>query len=199
MTKPNGHNRPSGPIPAASSAAFELEQLTPEQVHEILAERARVLARPTSSRLTGQLTQSHVRFSTGGVDFAVELAVSRQIIRPAWMTEIPGAPSYLADVIHLDGRIVSVLDLCTWLDLPDRSRAESERVLLLESGGRMLGIFASHLSGAVALDTRELAPPPHTTAEHASGCVRGLTADMTVVLDGARLIATARVDTGGLP
>jgi chemotaxis signal transduction protein len=173
----------------------EGDSLLEARVREIFAERARLLAQPTRVA-DGQVERSHLCFTAGAVRFAVALTSIRAVFVPAHVTPIPGAPVHLAEVVHVDGRIVSLVDLVVLLGLAAGAGQTARRpIVLLESQGRLLGCQADRLAGLSPVETSRLAPAVHARG---SEFVLGIADDMTLVLDAPLLIESLRAP-GGKP
>jgi chemotaxis signal transduction protein len=169
-------------VEGAEEAALEA------RVREIFAARARLLAQP--ARLAdGHVERSHLCFAAGAVRFAVSLMSIRAVFVPTHVTAIPGAPAHLAEVVHVDGRIVSLVDLVFLLGLGGAPSAARRTVVLLESRGRLLGCPTERIVGLAPLETRNLAPAVHARG---SEFVVGIADDMTLVLDAPLLIERLR-------
>jgi chemotaxis signal transduction protein len=164
------------------------DALLEARVREIFAERARTLSRPTHVA-DSRVERSHLCFTAGTVRFAVALTSIRAVFVPTQVTAIPGAPPHLAEVIHVDGRIVSLVELVGLLGLPAEASGARRSVVLLESQGRLLGCPADRLLGLSPIATTLLAPSVHARG---SEFVLGIADDMTLVLDAQLLIDRLR-------
>jgi chemotaxis signal transduction protein len=168
--------------------AAATHEASPEELAQIFEERARLLATGSEER-RAQEGQALFRFTLGQAQLAVDLGVVRTIVVPRWTTEIPGAPAHLSRVAHIGGRLVSLLRLDLYMGI-GRVEQEPAKYLLLESEGRRLGVAATTLVGIEEMDLSGL-----TLAGQATGgeLLRGVTSDMTLVLDGERLVSELRV------
>jgi chemotaxis signal transduction protein len=167
----------------------EGDSLLEARVREIFAERARILSQPTRVA-DGHVERGHLCFTAGGVRFAVALTSIRAVFVPAQITAIPGAPAHLAEVIHSEGRIVSLVDLVLLLGLAGSPEKPARRpVVLLESQGRLLGCPTDRILGLSPVETGRLAPAVHARG---SDFVLGIADDMTLVLDASLLIERLR-------
>ena len=162
-----------------------------EELERIFEERADSLAKLADSGKS--VVGSPVfRFSLGAANFAIELEYTRTIVTPRWVTRIPHAPKHLTYLTHVGGRVVSLLRLDQFMDVPGVTSTPTE-YLMLEHQGIRLGVAATMLHGIDRIDLGDLNP----AGQNAGGdLLKGVANDMTLVLDGARTILDLRVEVG---
>ena len=161
------------------------------QLGEIFRLRAAALAKRTDAGHKERGT-AHIRFVVHGATFGVELKQVRTITVPSWVTSVPGVPEHLSRVFQVNGRIVSLVDLGALLGLPKKS-SDRQKAVLLEHKSSLLGVLAHRILGIVSIDARELSPSAATN--RGGEFVSGITSDMTLVLDPARLLGELRFES----
>jgi chemotaxis signal transduction protein len=99
----------------------------------------------------------------------------------------------VADVIHVQGRLVSVLDLGVLFGAGATTRSvdNQARVILVEALGRTVGVWAGQLDGIVTLDQAAF-DTARTQGSRGAEYLRGITADMTLVLAATELVKRAK-------
>jgi chemotaxis signal transduction protein len=163
---------------------------SPEALARLFRERAEHVARVPNA--TGAREgESHLEFGVGEMRFAIALAQVRSIVAPGRVTRLPCAPAAVSHVIHHEGKIVALIELTALLELePSAAHAGSPLVLLLDTGGSPLGLRVDRILGLRVIDAAQL------SASHRSGAnaelLRGITADMTLVLALPQLVARLR-------
>jgi chemotaxis signal transduction protein len=160
-------------------------------LQEIFRERARVLSKPEHEE-SDVFGEEFLRFRVGPFSFAIRLDQVGSVIRPTWVTEVPGAPDYVARVIHVGGRIIAVADLAILLGTRLKNVHQDWRVLLVENGRQRIGLLTTAVRDIVSLELSGLSNLSSQQSQVAS-FVHGATHDMTLVLDGVRLIDELRV------
>jgi chemotaxis signal transduction protein len=187
--------------PRADRAGFDWEAIkrrlpaalleeTPEQLAREFQNRAEALARVPSDDARSAGTP-HLEIGAGGVRFAIAQGSVRSIVSPHRVTRLPGAPEALAQVIHADGRLVALLDLAVLFKLEARaSVAAAPNVVLLDTAGSPLGLCAEQVHGFRAIEIARLSHPRGNGP--GADVLRGITADMTLVISVAQLIAGLR-------
>ncbi len=92
--------------------------------------------------------------------FGVPIGAVQEVVRPPEVTPIPEAPWFLEGVINLRGRIIPVMDLGRRLRLPPRPRTRATRIVIVEAGGRPVGLIVDAVLEVVRLPQAAIEPPP---------------------------------------
>lgn len=128
----------------------------------------------------------------GGVRFGVRLEDVREVLSGRPAARLPGAEPWVAGIVNLRGRLLTVLDVARRLDLPPP--ADAGHVLVVEAGGRTAGCRVA------AVDRVVPAPPlaPLGNAE-VGGIVLGVgevDGEPVAVLDLPRFVSDTLLDPG---
>ena len=75
-------------------------------------------------------------------------------------TPLPRAPSHIAGLVVLDGRVVTVLDVVPLLEL-DSDPAPPTRLVVVDMGGEAVAVVAHEVSGVLEDPTAEQAQALH--------------------------------------
>jgi chemotaxis signal transduction protein len=159
-------------------------------MEQVFAERAARLAR--AKRLDDRRTEAvaHLGFRCGGTRFAVASETARRVLKPQWITRMPFTPPHLSRVTQVEGRVVAILDLRVLIGATAAAGAAGQdTVLVLERGGRQLGLFCDGVDTVEAVQVADLGPPPARLGVTLAPYVRGVTGDMILVLEVAALIS----------
>lgn len=100
--------------------------------------------------------QRIVLLGVGGHWFGVAIGAIREIIPPRPYTPLPGSEPYVCGLINLRGRIVTVVDLGARLGLRAASAGPDHSVVVLEHGGRLVGMAVEEVSRIVRADLENL-------------------------------------------
>jgi purine-binding chemotaxis protein CheW len=139
-------------------------------------------------------TTQLVVFEVDGRLYALTLARVLEVVRMVAVTPVPEAPPWVAGVVNLRGRLISIVDLRPRLGL-DRTEPDPGHVLLVaSSGGRTTGILADRVQDVVSVSDAAIEQPGEARAS--GGLVTGLCRSVEgpiLILDFDRLVADAEM------
>jgi len=159
---------------------------------EILRARARALARPRAEAPAATLLEV-LEFRLASECYAVETRYVREVHPLKDLTPLPRTPPFVLGIVNVRGRIVPVLDLKKFFDLPEEGLPDLHRIILLEGDDLELGLLADAVEGAgsIPVDTLQASLPTLTGIR--SDYLKGVTGDRVVVLDVGRILADPRI------
>jgi purine-binding chemotaxis protein CheW len=169
----------------------------PQDAQGILAERARLLARPPEKKtasgetlevLTFHLGTEYIGIPTEGVHEIQPLSAHN------W-SRVPCAPDFIVGIVNLRSRIYSIMDLTVFWGLPSRPLSDHAHILLVRGGHQEmeLTLLTDDLDKVCHLRIDDLNPTPPTVSAKVQGHVRGVTADMMMVLDLESLLSDPNI------
>jgi len=133
-----------------------------------------------------------VGFKTGNEYFGVPIGKVKEIVRVPEITAVPDTPEFLNGVINLRGRIIPVIELNKRLCVAGTGRKKSNRVLVLELDGSVVGLLVESSSEILKVPEELIEPPPGIIsslgAEYVTG-VGKLKDKLIVLLDVAKLLS----------
>jgi chemotaxis signal transduction protein len=167
-----------------------LDSLPPE-LDAMLDERTRALGMAPAVETDHVGEREYLTFHRGALRLALPSSSVLRLYRAPKLTRIPCAPSLVARVMHVEGRIVSVLDLIECLSSASAAPTPESGVLLIEHGKIWLGLLVDRVHGLeTILDSRI------TRSVDAEGVstrvVVGTGPRMSIVLDPGALVMTTR-------
>lgn len=109
------------------------------------------------------------------------------------LTPLPGTPPFLRGLVNIRGRLVSVIDLKKFFDLPEPGITDLHRVVLVAKDGIEIGILADTVEGVRQVPAADIQPPLSTMAGIRAEYVRGVTGDSLVVLDADAILDDQRI------
>jgi len=110
--------------------------------------------------MTTNTERQLVSFRVAGEEFGVDIMEVQEIIKIPEITRVPKAPEFVEGVINLRGGILPVIDCRRRFDLELKEWTDSNRILVVNIGGKMTGIIVDSVSEVLRLpeDTVETAP-----------------------------------------
>ena len=176
-----------------AAQAIDQVELPPEAQARILKERAKNLAREGQAGQGARKQLDVVEFLLAYERYAVESHWVREVHPLKEITPLPGTPAFVLGIINVRGRIVSVVDLKKFFDLPVRGLADLNRVIIVGDAKMEFGILADSVSRVRQLPADELQPPLPTLTGVRAEYLQGVNGDGLVVLDVARLLSDPKI------
>ena len=166
--------------------------VTPDAA-QILRARARALAQPPEAAPAASAWLDVLEFRLAGERYAVETRYVREVHPLKDLTPLPGTPPFVLGIVNVRGRIVPVLDLKKFFELPEQGLTDLHRIILIEGSEMEFGLLADATVGvrSIPADSLQLSLPTLTGIR--SEYLKGVTAERLVVLDVARILADPKI------
>ncbi len=113
-------------------------------------------------------------FLLGQALFGVDTSQIQEVVRVGEITPVHHAPNYVAGIRNLRGRIVTVIDLRTRLDLGKIEYSSETRILIVECQNEPVGLLVDQVAETVAVDVNSIQPPPSNVNGVQSHNLRGV-------------------------
>jgi len=192
------------------------EILSPAKLAEVWARRAYELALEPPAPTTGKTIDVLV-FWLGKERYGIEVTNVREIYPLEQLTPVPRTPSFVAGVFNARGRILSVIDMAAFFELPSRpanslggrGKAETNQAKIIvvghnndlgATGGKRagkemveVGILTDEVADVVTIFKQDIQPPLTTHTGVRAEYIQGITADLLVVLNLNGLLSDKRL------
>jgi purine-binding chemotaxis protein CheW len=116
----------------------------------------------------------YVVFRVGESTYAVAASDVVQLESFTGATKVPGTPSYVAGLVQLRSALVPVVDLRARFGLPPIARALDARIIVVEKGGRRIGLLADGAREIVRIDPSSFQVPPESVLRQANGFIKAI-------------------------
>ncbi|KYF68561.1 chemotaxis protein CheW [Sorangium cellulosum] len=116
----------------------------------------------------------HVVLKVADTEYAISAADVLHMESFTGATRVPGTRPYVGGLIQIRGRVVPVVDLRARFGLPTIEPTLDSRVIVVQSGGRTVGLLVDSAREVVNIAADELRPPPEVMTEESSGFVRAV-------------------------
>ena len=105
-------------------------------------------------------------FQLGGDDgiFGIEATLIQEVVMVGELTPVRHAPSYVAGIRNLRGRIITVIDLCVRLGLGAVTIGPESRILIADWKGEPVGLLVDRVDEVVEIEHSAWQPPPEWTS-----------------------------------
>lgn len=162
-----------------------------EKIRAILAERAKVLARPTDTQTSESLQV--VVFNLANEKYGIATDHVREVQPVRELTLVPCAPRFVVGVINVRGTLYSVIDIRSFLGVAEKKIAETPQVILVNWAGLEIGILADDVKGAMSIPINEIKPPLAMQGATKEEFIQGVTKDMLILLNLPSLLGDERI------
>jgi len=164
-----------------------------QTAQEILKARARLLARAPDAPQTAGESLEVIEFRLAQERYAIEQGQLREVFPLKDLTPLPGLPLFLPGIINVRGRILPVLDIKNFFDLPQTGITDLHVAIIVCAADVELGILADAIIGVRRIAVNDLQPSLPTLTGIRAQYLRGVTADRVVVLDVLKILADPKV------
>lgn len=175
----------------AVRTALEAEPAPAERAR-ILKERARALAVETGQAEAGE-TIEVVEFFLAHERYALESAWVREVALIKEFTPLPCTPPFLVGLVHVRGRILAVIDIKKFFDLPEKGLTDLNKIVILQAEHSEFGVLADAILGVRTLALAGLQPPPDGFTGIHEAYLKGIGREGEIVLDASRLLSDERL------
>ena len=161
---------------------------------DILRGRARALALPLDEDGPESATLLDVlEFRLAEERYAVETRHVREVYPLKDLTPLPGTPPFVRGIVNVRGRILPVVDLKKFFDLPEQGVTDLHRIIVVEGNDLTLGLLADAVVGMRSVPAGSLQPSLPTLTGIRSDYLKGVTAERLVILDVDRILADPNI------
>ncbi len=167
--------------------------LTPEEEKEILKTRARALAREPVGKETSSGLLEILEFLLAYETYGIEISHVRETVPLKDLTPVPCTPPFVLGLINVRGRIMSVIDIRKFFDLPEKGLTDLNKVIIVHDGEMEFGILADAVRGVRTIPSSDLQPSLPTLTGVREEFLRGVTGDRLVLLDMGKILADKRL------
>lgn len=165
----------------------------PDEKRGILRKRARDLARQEEQDQGAGAGLDILEFLLSFETYAIEMRWVAETCPLKDLTPLPCTPPFVAGIINVRGRIISVIDIRKFFDLPEKGLTDLNKVIILHNGAMEFGILADEILGTRTIPLTEVQPPLATLTGIREEYLAGVTRKRTAILDGAKLLSDRKL------
>lgn len=177
----------------AAAAAIENQLMLSQQSKKsLLKARATSLAAVAQTEATEEYLEI-IEFQLASETYGVELRHAGKVSLLKELTSMPCTPAFVLGIINLHGRVLSVVDLKRFFDLPNNPLTDLNRVIVVHNETMEVGILADSIRGIRRIALRDLQPSLPTLTGTRAEYLKGITGDRLIVLDADKLLSDPRI------
>jgi purine-binding chemotaxis protein CheW len=166
---------------------------TPEEQKRILKARACALARTPKGEDITTARIEVVEFLLAYERYGLELLYVREVYPLKELTSLPCTPPFVVGIINVRGRLLSVLDIKNFFDLPAKGLTDLNKVIIVHDPSMEFGILADALLGVRSISIEEIQASLPTLTGIRDEYLMGVTKDRLVILDAGRLLSDKKI------
>ena len=160
---------------------------------QTLHARAQALARTPPHAPAAETLLEVLEFHLAQERYAVETRYVQEVHPLKELTPLPCTPPFVLGIVNVRGRILPVLDLKKFFDLPEKGLTDLHRIILVRGNDLELGLLADVIVGVQSIPADSLQPSLPTLTGVRGDYLKGVSADRLVVLDLARILADPKI------
>jgi len=165
----------------------------PNNASQILRGRAQALARIPERPPVAGASLEVLEFRLAQEHYALENRWVQEVCPLKELTPLPCTPPFVLGIVNVRGRLLPVLDVKKFFDLPEQGLTDLHRLILVRGDDLELGLLADVIVGVRSLPVDCLQPALPTLTGIRSDYLKGVTAERLVVLDMGRVLADPKI------
>lgn len=115
-----------------------------------------------------------VSFRLGSEVYAINISRVQEIKKMVEITKVPQAPSYCVGVVNLRGKVITVIDLRTKLDMEAIARDKNTRIVVYDVEGIVTGMIVDAVEEVLRIPRSAIEPAPGIATSTASDYIQGV-------------------------
>lgn len=168
-----------------------------EEKNKILHDRALKYAKSDSTVVDDSELLELVVFSLAYETYAIESSFVVEVYPLTEIVPVPNAPDFVLGIINVRGKIVSVVELKKFFELPQKGITELNKVIILRNSEMEFGILADAVHGSRSVYSSTLQKSLPTLTGLREQYLKGINSEPLVVLDAGKLLSDPKMLVGG--
>lgn len=117
-----------------------------------------------------------VGFFLGEEEYALDIQVVSELIKPRSLTELPRVPAHVCGIMTLRGEVVPVLDLKRRLGISTvaQGHTDTQRIVVCEAPGQRVGLLVDRVSQVIRLPREAIEKPKLAGDEPLTAFIQGI-------------------------
>lgn len=107
-------------------------------------------------------------------EYGVSVTTVQEIIPMTPPTKLPQTPDFIEGIINLRGRVIPIIDLKKRFNMGTSDLTAESRSVVVEVGGKTVGIIVDEVSEVMRLPLDNIEPPPAVMGAIASEYITGV-------------------------
>ena len=158
-------------------------EISPGQKKKILKERADLLKiQVEKEEITGEQLEG-LEFLLADERYAIDANYVCEVIPLKELTQLPCTPDFILGIINVRGKIIAVIDIKQFFNLPEKGITELNRVVIVKYEDIELGILADEIIGSTQIFPDKLQSSIPTITDIRNDYLLGVTQDRLIIFN----------------
>ncbi|MCZ7402808.1 MAG: chemotaxis protein CheW [Candidatus Methanoperedens sp.] len=158
---------------------------------KLLKARAIALAKKPEKKEADEYIEV-VEFQLAHEKYAIQSNYIREVYPLKELTPVPCTPQFVAGIINVRGKILSVIDIKKFFELPGKGITDLNKVIIIHNGLMEFGILADAVLGAGQIP-RDIQASLPTLSGIRAEYLKGVTKEGVVVLDAEKILSDKKI------
>lgn len=155
---------------------------------KILKKRAKLIAeKPHIIEESGRVIEG-LEFILANEHYLIANTFVNEVSKINAITPLPLTPDFVSGIINVRGKILAVIDIKSFMNLPSAGMTDLSKVIIVEDKGIEFCILADEIIGSRKVDIDSLQENVEEKENINPDFIMGITNDMLIVLNVERLI-----------
>ncbi len=167
--------------------------LPDEQIKDILAERAAVLATAPLEEGGSSATSQYVVFRLASERYCMAVTYVEEIQPMKPITVIPGTPMHIVGAVNIRGTILPIIDLRSFLGLGQTDPSDGSKLIVIRAEQLHVGIITDSVEEVFDVAAEEIGSQIATLSGAPEEFMKGVTNNSIIVIDIGALAKDKRL------
>lgn len=163
------------------------------ELQQVLKKRALILAKTLQLEGNSELTMNALGFLLSDETYYIDSKFVVEVLPLMELTPLPCTPDFILGIINVRGRILSVINLKSFLELPERGITNLNRVLVVRNKDIEVGLLVDEVVGNEDLELDQLQSGLLTHTASQKEYLIGVTKNRSVVLDIQKFLEDEKI------
>jgi len=139
-----------------------------------------------------------VCFKIGNEEYGIDILQVQEIYKLPTITKLPKSIDYIEGVIDFRGKVMPIVDLSVKFRIKSNEEGDSQRAIVVDVGGKQVGLAIDSVSHVVKVDSSEIEPPPPVVKGISGKYIVGiakLAEGFVVILDINKIFSTEEINS----
>lgn len=159
----------------------------------ILKERAGLLAVEPLKKEAPEDQMEVLEFLLAYENYAIETGYVREVCPLKDFTSLPSVPDFVLGIVNVRGRIIPVIDLKKFFNLPEKGLGDLNKIIIIHEAGMEFGILADAVSGTRKISRKRVQPAPAGDSSVRAEYVKGVTDERLIVLETGKILSDKKI------